>query len=126
MSMLALLGVLPDGAAVEGRVRFDGRDLLGLPAARRRELAGRDLAMVFQDPMTSLHPMLTIGRQLTEHVRRHLGFDRRAAERRALELLEQVRIPDGRRPCAPTRTSSPAGCASGSRSRSPSPAGRSC
>ena len=96
MSMLALLGVLPDGAAVEGRVSFDGRDLLGLAAARRRELAGRDLAMVFQDPMTSLHPMLSIGRQLTEHVRLHLGFDRRAAERRALELLEQVRIPDGR------------------------------
>jgi oligopeptide/dipeptide ABC transporter ATP-binding protein len=96
MSMLALLGVLPDGAVVEGRVNFDGRDLLGLAAAPRRELAGRDLAMVFQDPMTSLHPMLTVGRQLTEHVRLHLGFDRRAAERRALELLEQVRIPDGR------------------------------
>ena len=95
MSMLALLGVLPDGAAVEGRVSFDGRDLLALAAARRRELAGRDLAMVFQDPMTSLHPMLTIGRQLTEHVRLHLGFDRSAAKRRALELLEQVRIPDG-------------------------------
>jgi len=95
MSMLALLGVLPDGAAVEGHVSFDGRDLLALAAARRRELAGRDLAMVFQDPMTSLHPMLTIGRQLTEHVRLHLGFDRRAAESRALELLEQVRIPDG-------------------------------
>jgi oligopeptide/dipeptide ABC transporter ATP-binding protein len=96
MSMLALLGVLPDGAAVEGRVSFDGRDLLTLSPARRRELAGRDLAMVFQDPMTSLHPMLTIGRQLTEHVRLHLDFDRRAAERRALELLDQVRIPDGR------------------------------
>jgi oligopeptide transport system ATP-binding protein len=95
MSMLALLGVLPDGSSVEGRVEFDGRDLLGLPASRRRELAGRDLAMVFQDPMTSLHPMLTVGKQLTEHVRLHLGFDRRAAERRALELLEQVRIPDG-------------------------------
>jgi oligopeptide transport system ATP-binding protein len=95
MSMLALLGVLPEGAVVEGRVSFDGRDLLALPASRRRELAGRDLAMVFQDPMTSLHPMLTVGRQLTEHVRLHLGFDRRAAERRALELLEQVRIPDG-------------------------------
>ena len=94
MSMLALLGVLPDGAVVEGSVRFDGRDLLTLSASRRRELAGRDLAMVFQDPMTSLHPMLTVGRQLTEHVRLHLGFDRRSAERRALELLEEVRIPD--------------------------------
>jgi oligopeptide/dipeptide ABC transporter ATP-binding protein len=96
MSMLALLGVLPEGAAVEGSLRFDGRDLLGLSASRRRELAGRDLAMVFQDPMTSLHPMLTVGRQLTEHVQLHLGFDRRTAESRALELLEQVRIPDGR------------------------------
>src|SRR4029079_16661673 len=96
MSMLALLGVLPDGAAVEGHVSFDGRDLLALAAARRRARAGRALAMVFQDPMTSLDRMLTAGRQLTEHVRLHLGFDRRSAERRALELLEQVRIPDGR------------------------------
>jgi oligopeptide/dipeptide ABC transporter ATP-binding protein len=96
MSMLALLGLLPDGAAVDGRVRFDGQELLELPAAQRRELAGRDLAMVFQDPMTSLHPMLTLGVQLTEHVRRHLGFDRREAGRRALELLDEVRIPDGR------------------------------
>jgi oligopeptide/dipeptide ABC transporter ATP-binding protein len=95
MSMLALLDVLPEGAVVDGSVRFDGRDLLTLSAARRRALAGRDLAMVFQDPMTSLHPMLTVGKQLTEHVRVHLGFDRRAAEQRALELLEQVRIPDG-------------------------------
>ena len=52
MSMLALLGLLPDGAVVDGRVHFDGRDLLGLSSAQRRELAGRDLAMVFQDPMT--------------------------------------------------------------------------
>ena len=80
-----------------GRVRFDGRDLLGaLAPSQLREISGRELAMVFQDPMTSLHPMLSIGRQLTEHVRRHLGLDRRAAERRALELLEQVRIPDRR------------------------------
>jgi oligopeptide/dipeptide ABC transporter ATP-binding protein len=96
ISMLALLGLLPEGAEVEGDVRFDGRDLLRLPRAQRRELAGRDLAMVFQDPMTSLHPMLTVGRQLTEHVQLHLGLGRGAAERRALELLEQVRIPDGR------------------------------
>jgi oligopeptide/dipeptide ABC transporter ATP-binding protein len=96
ISMLALLGLLPDGASVEGRVRFDDRDLLALSTTRRREIAGRDLAMVFQDPMTSLHPMLSVGRQLTEHVRLHLGFDRRAAEQRALELLDEVRIPDGR------------------------------
>ena len=96
ISMLALLGLLPDGAAVGGRVRFDERELLELSQRQMREIAGRDLAMVFQDPMTSLHPMLTIGKQLTEHVRLHLGYDRAAAERHALELLEQVRIPDGR------------------------------
>jgi oligopeptide transport system ATP-binding protein len=95
ISMLALLGLLPDGATVEGRVRFDGKDLLGLTTSRLREISGRDLAMVFQDPLTSLHPMLSVGRQLTEHVRIHLGLDRRSANRRALELLEQVRIPDG-------------------------------
>ena len=57
-------------------------------------VAGRDLAMVFQDPLTSLHPMLSVGRQLTEHVRRHLGLGRREAERQALASLADVRIPD--------------------------------
>ncbi len=95
MSMLALLGILPEGALVDGSVRFEGRELLGLPTAKLREISGRDLAMVFQDPMTSLHPMLSVGRQLTEHVRLHLGFSRKQANERALELLEQVRIPDG-------------------------------
>jgi oligopeptide transport system ATP-binding protein len=94
VSMLALLRLLPEGAVVEGHARWGGRDLLRLPKRRLRELAGRELAMVFQDPLTSLHPMLSVGRQLTEHVRRHLGLDRRAAERRARELLADVRIPD--------------------------------
>jgi oligopeptide transport system ATP-binding protein len=95
MSMLALLGLLPDGAAVGGSVRFDGQDLLGLSRNALRSISGRDLAMVFQDPLTSLHPMLTVGKQLTEHVRLHLGLNRRAAEKRAIELLDEVRIPDG-------------------------------
>ena len=94
VSMLALLGLLPEGAAVEGSVRFGGHDLLRLPRRRLRDVAGRELAMVFQDPLTSLHPMLSVGRQLTEHVRRHLRLDRHAAERRALELLDAVRIPN--------------------------------
>src|SRR5207244_4736471 len=94
MSMLALLGLLPDGAVVEGSARYGGRDLLRITRKELREVSGRDLAMVFQDPLTSLHPMLPIGRQLTDHVRRHLGLDRRASERRARELLEEVRIPD--------------------------------
>jgi oligopeptide transport system ATP-binding protein len=94
VSMLALLGLLPDGAAVEGTVRFGGRDLLRLPRKQLREICGRDVAMVFQDPLTSLHPMLTVGKQLTEHVRRHLALDRGAARARAAELLADVRIPD--------------------------------
>ena len=73
---------------------FDGRDLLTLPEAEMRKLRGRRIAMVFQDPMTSLHPMLSVGTQLTEHVRRHLGLSRRDAAERALELLREVRIPD--------------------------------
>jgi oligopeptide transport system ATP-binding protein len=95
MSMLALLGLLPDGAVVEGDIRFDDRNLLALSPTQLRDISGRDLAMVFQDPLTSLHPMLSVGLQLTEHVRRHLGLSKRAAHQRALELLQEVRIPDG-------------------------------
>jgi oligopeptide transport system ATP-binding protein len=94
MSMLALLGLLPPGAIVEGRASFGGKDLLRLRGRELRAISGRDIGMVFQDPMTSLHPMLSVGRQLTEHVRRHLGLGRHAATQRASSLLEQVRIPD--------------------------------
>jgi oligopeptide/dipeptide ABC transporter ATP-binding protein len=94
VSMLALLGLLPDGAVVEGSVLFGGRNLLRLTRRELRAVSGRELAMVFQDPLTSLHPMLSVGRQLTEHVRRHLDLDRRDAERRATELLDAVRLPD--------------------------------
>ena len=94
VSMLALLGLLPDRASVAGSARFGGRELIGMPRRRLRAISGRELTMVFQDPFTSLHPMLSIGRQLTEHLRQHLGLDRRAADRRAVELLREVRIPD--------------------------------
>jgi oligopeptide/dipeptide ABC transporter ATP-binding protein len=94
ISMLALLGLLPAGAVVEGHAAFGGRDLLRLRGRDLRAVSGRDIGMVFQDPMTSLHPMLSVGRQLTEHVRRHLGLGRQAATQRAVDLLEQVRIPD--------------------------------
>jgi oligopeptide transport system ATP-binding protein len=94
ISMLALLGLLPPGSIVEGHASFGGTDLLRLGKRELRAVSGREIGMVFQDPMTSLHPMLSVGRQLTEHIRLHLGLGRAAAERRAVELLEQVRIPD--------------------------------
>ena len=94
MSVLALMGLLPQAAAVEGRAVFDGQDLLRLSPGKLRRICGRELAMVFQDPMTSLHPMLSIGTQLTDHVRQHLGLGRRAAAELAVEALREVRIPD--------------------------------
>ena len=94
VSMLALLGLLPEGSSVEGSARFAGDDLIHMPRRRLRSISGRDIAMVFQDPFTSLHPMLSVGKQVTEHVRLHLGLDRRAADERAVELLADVRIPD--------------------------------
>jgi oligopeptide transport system ATP-binding protein len=94
ISVLALLGLLPDGAQVEGSALFEGGDLLRLGRRAMRDVRGKEIAMVFQDPLTSLHPMMTIGRQLTEHMRFHLGVSGDAARTRAVELLDQVRIPD--------------------------------
>jgi oligopeptide/dipeptide ABC transporter ATP-binding protein len=94
ISVLALMKLLPEGARVDGRALYAGRDLLALGPRALRGVRGREVAMVFQDPLTSLHPMLTVGKQLTEHVRVHEGLRRGAAERRAVELLDEVRIPD--------------------------------
>jgi oligopeptide transport system ATP-binding protein len=94
ISVLALMRLLPDGASVDGSATFGGRNLLTLRRRALQDVRGREISMVFQDPLTSLHPMLSVGRQLTEHVQFHEGLRRRAADARALELLEQVRIPD--------------------------------
>jgi oligopeptide transport system ATP-binding protein len=94
MTALAMLGLLPAGSRVSGQVLFEGRNMLALRGRALRHIQGRTIAMVFQDPTASLHPMLTIGRQLTEHMRYHLHLGRRAANQRAVDLLEQVRIPD--------------------------------
>ena len=93
MSMLALMGLLPPGSVVEGRAASTARPAAAA-RARAAAVSGRELGMVFQDPMTSLHPMLSIGTQLTEHVRLHLGLEPQGAARRAEELLDEVRIPD--------------------------------
>jgi oligopeptide/dipeptide ABC transporter ATP-binding protein len=94
LSMLSLLGLLPAGAVVEGRAMFGGQDLLALQGRALRDVRGAQIGMVFQDPMTSLHPMVTIGRALTEHLRFHTKMKKAEARRRAIELLEEVRMPD--------------------------------
>ena len=96
MTGLAALGLLPPGARVGGRIELEGTDLLTLPPKRIGELRGRVVSMVFQDPSTSLHPMLSIGHQLTDHLRHHLKLNRKTAKERATELLAQVRIPNPR------------------------------
>jgi peptide/nickel transport system ATP-binding protein len=93
VSMLAVLGLLPRTAAVGGRVDFRGRDVLALSQRARRSLCGDQLAMVFQDPMTALNPVHTIGDQLAEAVRVHHPVSRRAALARAAEMLAMVGIP---------------------------------
>jgi oligopeptide/dipeptide ABC transporter ATP-binding protein len=97
MSVLALLQLLPRSAHTSGRAAYRGQDLLTLSGRGLREVRGRELAMVFQDPLTSLHPMMTIGRQLSEHVRYHEGLSKSAALGRAQELLGEVRLPDPER-----------------------------
>jgi oligopeptide/dipeptide ABC transporter ATP-binding protein len=94
ISALSLLRLLPEGAVVEGTATFDGQDLFSLDRRALRSVRGRELSMVFQDPMTSLHPMLTIGRQLTDHMLAHLKVSKTGARERAIKLLNDVRIPD--------------------------------
>jgi ABC-type dipeptide/oligopeptide/nickel transport system ATPase component len=94
MTGLAVLGLLPSGARTSGRILLDDTDLLTLPPRRLAALRGSSVSMVFQDPATSLHPMLSIGHQLTDHLRHHRGLDRGQARERAAELLAEVRIPD--------------------------------
>jgi peptide/nickel transport system ATP-binding protein len=89
----AILQLLPKRAALKGRVMFNGRDLARLPAEELRRLRGPELAVVFQDPMTSLNPVLTIGTQIVETLQVHLGMDTAKATRRAVELLAEVGIP---------------------------------
>jgi peptide/nickel transport system ATP-binding protein len=89
----AILQLLPKKAMLSGRVMFDGQDLVRLDRERLRKLRGRSLAVVFQDPMTSLNPVLTIGTQLIETLQEHLELDGQAAKMRSIELLAAVGIP---------------------------------
>ncbi|MFC3058705.1 ABC transporter ATP-binding protein [Paenirhodobacter populi] len=95
VTALTLMGLLP--ARVSGSVRFDGRELTGLTREEMRQLRGRGIAMIFQEPMTSLNPLLKVGYQLEEALRAHERMDRRTARARALDLMRKVRIPDPER-----------------------------
>lgn len=95
VTSLAIARLLPPTGRVDrGNVRLDGVDLLTLPEAAMRRIRGRDMAMVFQDPMSSLNPVLPIGEQISETIRAHARLARSAARKRAAELLGQVGIPD--------------------------------
>jgi len=94
VTVLALMGLLPWTAKVTAdRLSFDGADLMGLSAAQRRRLTGRDMAMIFQEPMTSLNPCFTVGFQIMESLKTHLGGTRAQRRARAVELLDLVGIP---------------------------------
>jgi peptide/nickel transport system ATP-binding protein len=95
VSVLALMGLLPArSATVTGRALLQGEDLLAMSPDRLRQVRGPGMGMVFQDPMTSLNPVLTVGRQLVEAVRAHQQVSRDAARKRAVELLAEVGLPD--------------------------------
>ncbi|MCQ4261014.1 ABC transporter ATP-binding protein [Stutzerimonas stutzeri] len=94
VTMMALMGLVDaPGKVTANRLQFAGQDLLTLKGRQRRRLIGKDLAMVFQDPMTALNPSYTVGFQIEEVLRQHLGLKGKAARQRALELLERVEIP---------------------------------
>ncbi len=94
VSMLAVMGLLPWTAKISAEhLAFGGKDLIGLTPAARRKIIGKDMAMIFQEPMTSLNPCFTVGFQLTEGLKVHEGGARAERRRRAIELLDQVGIP---------------------------------
>ncbi|MDD2924531.1 oligopeptide/dipeptide ABC transporter ATP-binding protein [Rhodoferax sp.] len=94
ITMMALMGLVAyPGQISADRLNFDGHDLLKVSERERRQLIGKDMAMIFQDPTTSLNPCFTVGFQMAETLRLHMGLDKAAARRRSIELLEQVGIP---------------------------------
>ncbi len=98
MTALSIMRLLPDaGEIAAGRVELGGLDLLGLPESVMRDVRGRRVAMIFQEPGLSLNPVMTVGAQIAEAVRRHTGLAGAAMEARVLELLEAVRMPDAQR-----------------------------
>jgi peptide/nickel transport system ATP-binding protein len=104
MTAMAIMGLLPTGARVAGSIRLDGTELVGADEPTWCALRGNRIGMVFQEPMTALNPLHTVGAQIAEPLRLHRGLDRSAARAEALRLLERVRMPQAaqRRQSAPT------------------------
>ena len=96
LSIMRLVPI-PPGEIAGGRVLFRGRDLLALPEPAMRDIRGNEIGMIFQEPMSSLNPLLTVGEQISEVVRLHQGLGRNAARQRAVEMLGRVNIPDPER-----------------------------
>jgi len=95
VEMLAVMGLLPISATVTAdQLEFDGKDLLSMSRAEKRQIIGRDIAMIFQEPVASLNPCFTVGFQIEEVLRFHMKMDRKTRRARAIELLEQVGIAD--------------------------------
>ncbi len=96
VTALSIMGLVPSppGVIESGQILFKGQDLLQMSDRRMREVRGREIAMIFQDPMTSLNPVLKIGRQIVESLRLHLGYNDKEARARAIELLDLVGIPN--------------------------------
>lgn len=94
VSMLSIMGLLPQNANIAAdSILFDGRELMNMDEREKRKMHGSEIGMVFQDPMTSLNPLHTIGYQLTEPIRIHMGYNKTQARERALEMLKMVNIP---------------------------------
>ena len=113
VTMLAVLGLLPPTARVRGSVRFHGQELVGRSRRQLRALRGKRIGMIFQDPMTALNPVMTVGAQIVEAIRLHdRAISHEKALARAVELLELVAIPSPSAASGNIPTSSPAACGS--------------
>jgi peptide/nickel transport system ATP-binding protein len=97
ITVMALMGLLPENAQVTGSIRFEGRELIGMSDRQMCGIRGDRIGMIFQEPMTALNPVHTIGRQVAEPLRLHRGLSARAARREAIGLLDRVGIPDAAR-----------------------------
>jgi peptide/nickel transport system ATP-binding protein len=97
MTALAIMGLTPEGARVKGSIRFEGRELIGLDEEAMRQLRGDRIAMIFQEPMTALNPLRSVGAQVAEPMILHRGLRYREARERAVHLLERVRLAEPER-----------------------------